>query len=104
MLIRRAVGSGVVVSLVARRLQSGEVALRRASGARSAGQRASEACSRACSGAERVCALVSDLARLRVLAWHGIVQLIVAREGGGRRMRGAAGVQLYFPSKLGRRM
>ena len=25
------------------------------------------------------------------------VQLIVAREGGGRRMRGAAGVQLYFP-------
>ena len=70
------------------------------------GQRASEACSRACSGArsgarsgaERVCALlVSDLARLRVLAWHGIVQLIVAREGGGRRMRGAAGAQLYFP-------
>ena len=44
-----------------------------------------------------MCALVSDLARLRVLAWHGIVQLIVAREGGGRRMRGAAGVQLYFP-------
>ena len=44
-----------------------------------------------------MCALVSDLARLRVLAWHGIVQLIVAREGGGRCMRGAAGVQLYFP-------
>ena len=31
---------------------------------------------------------MNDLARLRVL-----VQLIVAREGGGRRMRGAAGVE-----------
>ena len=39
---------------------------------------------------------MNDLARLRVL-----VQLIVAREGGGRRMRGAAGVQLYFPRGLG---
>ena len=74
--------------------------MRCASGAQSAVQRASGARSGACSGAERskaLCALV-DLAHLRVLlAWHGIVQLIVAREGGGRRMRGAAGVQLYFP-------
>ena len=35
--------------------------------------------------------------RIARVAWHGIVQLIVAREGGGRRTRCAAGVQLYFP-------
>ena len=35
--------------------------------------------------------------RIARVAWHGIVQLIAAREGGGRRTRCAAGVQLYFP-------
>ena len=89
MLIRRAVGSGVVV--VRGRLHGrGSITLRCASGAQSAVQRASGARSGACSGArsgaersKALCALV-DLAHLRVLAWRGIVQLI-------------AGVQLYFP-------
>ena len=71
MLIRRAVGSGVVV--VRGRLHGrGSITLRCASGAQSAVQRASGARSGACSGAERskaLCALV-DLAHLRVLAWE----------------------------------
>ena len=81
----------------------GEEALRCAVRAERGAQRASGARSGACSGArsgaersKALCALV-DLAHLRVLAWRGIVQLIVACEGGGLRMRGAAGVQLYFP-------
>ena len=89
---------------------SGKVALRRASGARSAGQasaQAKRAAERAAecaaeraaerSVAERAVRSCYCSCALRVVAWHGIVQLIVAREGGGCRMRGAAGVQLYFP-------
>ena len=76
----------------------GEEALRCAVRAERGAQRASGARSGACSGArsgaERCARL---LLILRACAWHGIVQLFVAREGGGRRMRGAAGVQLYFP-------